>query len=92
MGMELAHGHMELQAIQRGTSKEILEVLQTTMKRINDRSLLNVQSLQPVEDKMESLQMVHTILYIVYATLKLGGVRVSSSVTIQQTAEMVQRS
>jgi len=71
MGMELARGHMESQAIQRGTSEEILEVLQTIMKRIDERSLLNVQSSQAVEDKMESLQTVCTVLFhIVYATLK----------------------
>lgn len=56
MGMELARGQMASQAIQRGTSEEILQVLQTIMKRIDDRSLLNVQSSQVAEDKMESVQ------------------------------------
>jgi len=70
MGMELARGHRESQAIQRGTSEEILEVLQTIVKRMDDRSLLNVQPLQPVEDQMKSLQMVRTVLSrIVLATL-----------------------
>ena len=55
--MELARGQMASQAIQRGTSEEILEVLHTIMKRIDERSL-NLQSSQPVEDKMESLQTV----------------------------------
>ena len=59
MGMELARGQMASQAIQRGTSEEILEVLQTIMKRIDERSL-DVQSSQPVKDKMKSLEMVRT--------------------------------
>ena len=68
MGMELARGQMASQAIQRGTSEEILEVLQTIMKRIDERSL-NVQSSQPVAHKMESLQMVRT--YPLYCICKL---------------------
>jgi son of sevenless-like protein len=76
MNMELSRGHMESQAIQRGTSEEILQVLQTIMKRIDDMSPLNVQSLQPVEDKMESLQTVRIVLsHVVYATLKFMSIQ-----------------
>jgi len=72
MGMELARVHMESQAIQRGTSEEILEVLQTIMKRIEDRSFLDVQSSQPVEN----LQTVRIVLsHIVYATLKFMSIQ-----------------
>ena len=65
MGMELARGQIASQAIQRGTSEEILEVLQTIMKRIDERGL-NVQSSQPVEDKMESLQTVRPRTFSFY--------------------------
>jgi len=60
--MELARGHMELQAIQERDKEEIREVLQTIVKSTDDmRALLNMQSSRPVEEIMESLQTVRTI-------------------------------
>jgi len=66
MGMELARGQMESQAIQRG----IFKMLQTFMERFDDKSPFNAQPSQPIEDRMETLQTVRIVLSdIVYATL-----------------------
>ena len=61
--MELAHGHMESQAIQEREKEEIREVLQTIVESTDDmRVLLNMQSSRPVGEIMKSLQTVRTIL------------------------------
>ena len=54
---------MESQAIQERDKEEIREVLQMIVKSTDDmRVLLNMPSSRPVEEIMESLQTVRTIL------------------------------
>lgn len=64
MGMGLARNQLETRAIRERDQEEIRELLQKIVSSNDDmKALLSMQSSRPVEEIMESLQTVHTILY-----------------------------
>lgn len=59
INMELTRGHQESRAVQERDKAEIRDVLQKIVKSTDDmRALLNMQSSQPIDEIMESLQTV----------------------------------
>lgn len=59
INMELTRGHQESRAVQERDKAEIRDVLQKIVKSTDDmRALLNMQSAQPIDEIMESLQTV----------------------------------